>query len=49
MSDAAIEQKVIGLADGILRPDQIRHVVDLCWCADELDDAGEIAQRSAKA
>ena len=49
MSDAAIEQKVVGLADGILRPDQIRHVVDLCWCADELDDAGEIAQRSAKA
>jgi 2-methylcitrate dehydratase PrpD len=48
MSDAAIEQKVIGLADGILRPDQIRHVVDLCWRADELDDAGEIAQRSAK-
>jgi hypothetical protein len=30
MSDAAIEQKVFGLADGILPSDQIRDVVDLC-------------------
>jgi 2-methylcitrate dehydratase PrpD len=49
MSDAAIEQKVLELADGILPPDQVRRVVDLCWRADELDNAGEIAQRSAKA
>ena len=49
MSDTAIEQKVLGLADGILPPDQARHVVDLCWRADELKNAGEIAQRSAKA
>jgi len=49
MSDAAIEQKVLGLADGILPPDQARDVVDLCWRADELDDAGQISQRSAKA
>jgi 2-methylcitrate dehydratase PrpD len=48
MSDAAIEQKVLGLADGILPPDQVRRVVDLCWRADALDDAGEIARRSAK-
>jgi 2-methylcitrate dehydratase PrpD len=49
LSDAAIEQKVLGLADGILPPDHVRHVIDLCWRADELDNAGEIAQRSAKA
>jgi 2-methylcitrate dehydratase PrpD len=49
MSDAAIEQKVLGLADGILPHDQARRVVDLCWRTDELDDAGEIAQQSAKA
>jgi 2-methylcitrate dehydratase PrpD len=49
LSDAAIEQKVFGLADGILPSDQIRHVVDLCGRADQLDDAGEIARRSAKA
>ena len=49
MSDAAIEEKVFGLADGILPPGQIRHVVDLCGRADQLGDAGEIARRSAKA
>jgi hypothetical protein len=49
MSDAAIEQKVLGLSDGILPPDHVRHVIDLCWRADELDNAGEIAQRSARA
>src|SRR5262249_749192 len=49
MSNAAIEQKVLGLADGILPSDQVRRVVDLCWRADALDDAGEIAQGSAKA
>jgi hypothetical protein len=49
MSDAAIEQKVLGLSDGILPPDHVRHVIDLCWRADELDNIGEIAQRSAKA
>jgi 2-methylcitrate dehydratase PrpD len=48
MSDAAIEQKVLGLADGILPADHVRHVVDLCWRVDELDNAGEIARRSAK-
>jgi len=48
MSDAAIEQKVLGLADGILPPDQVRRVVDLCWRADALDNAGEIARQSAK-
>jgi hypothetical protein len=49
MSDGAIEQKVLGLADRILPADQVRDVVNLCWRADELDDAGEIARRSAKA
>jgi 2-methylcitrate dehydratase PrpD len=49
MSDAAIEQKVLGLTNGILPPDHVRRVIDLCWHADELDNAGEIARRSAKA
>jgi 2-methylcitrate dehydratase PrpD len=48
MSDAAIEEKVLGLADGILPPDQIRRVIDLCGQADKLSDAGEIARQSAK-
>jgi 2-methylcitrate dehydratase PrpD len=48
MSDAAIEEKVLGLAEGILPPEQIRHVIDLCGRADKLPDTGEIARRSAK-
>jgi 2-methylcitrate dehydratase PrpD len=48
MSDTAIEDKVLGLADGILPPDQIRRVIDLCGQADKLPDAGEIARHSAK-
>jgi 2-methylcitrate dehydratase PrpD len=48
MSDTALEEKFWGLADGILPPDQIRHVIDLCGRADKLPDAGEIARRSAK-
>jgi 2-methylcitrate dehydratase PrpD len=48
MTDAAIEEKVFGLADGILPADQTRRVVDLCRRADQLGDAGEIARCSAK-
>jgi 2-methylcitrate dehydratase PrpD len=48
MSDTALEEKFSGLTDGILPPDQIRHVIDLCGRADKFPDAGEIARHSAK-
>src|ERR1700730_7371902 len=48
MSDRMIEGKFHGLAEGILATDQARAIVDLCWRADQLADAGEIARRGAR-
>src|SRR5215468_694581 len=45
MSDRMIEDKFLGLAEGILATDQARSIIDLCWRADQLADAGEIARR----
>jgi len=49
MSDRMIEDKFHGLAEGVLSPDQARSIVDLCWRADRLADAGEIARGAGKA
>jgi 2-methylcitrate dehydratase PrpD len=48
MSDRMIEDKFYGLAEGILATDQAHSIVDLCWRADQLADAGEIARNGAK-
>jgi len=48
MSDRMIEDKFRGLADGILSADRARSIVDLCWRADQLADAGEIARNGGK-
>src|SRR5262249_54592848 len=45
MSDRMIEDKFRGLAEGILTAEQARSIVDLCWRADQLADAGEVARR----
>jgi len=45
MSDRMIEDKFLGLVEGILTADQARSIIDLCWRADQLADAGEIARR----
>lgn len=47
MSDRMIEDKFRDLADGILPPDRIRSIIDLCWRADQLTDAGDIARVAA--
>ena len=44
MSDADLETKFLGLADGILKPDQTRRVMDLCWKLESLPDAGAVAK-----
>jgi 2-methylcitrate dehydratase PrpD len=49
MSDRMIEGKFHGLAEGILATDQARSIVDLCWRADQLADAGEVARGGGKA
>ena len=46
MSDRMIEDKFMGLVDGILPAAKARAIVDACWRADTLGDAGEIARHA---
>ena len=43
MSDKDLEAKFMGLADGVLPPDQTRRLMDLCWNVENLPSAGELA------
>jgi 2-methylcitrate dehydratase PrpD len=47
MSDRMLEDKFRGLSAGILSPGKTDRLIDLCWGADKLADAGEIARASA--
>jgi 2-methylcitrate dehydratase PrpD len=47
MSDAALEAKFLDLAAGVLPPAQARKLLDLCWRAEKLDSAAEIARTAA--
>jgi 2-methylcitrate dehydratase PrpD len=49
MSDRMLEDKFRGLSDGILAPDKTDRLIDLCWGADKLADAGEIAGSAGSA
>jgi 2-methylcitrate dehydratase PrpD len=44
MSDADLEGKFEGLADGILPADQTRRIMDLCWKTESLSGAAELAR-----
>jgi len=44
MSDQALEAKFADLADGILPPQQVRRLVDLCWGVEGLPSAAEIVR-----
>jgi len=44
MSDAQLEAKFRGLAEGVLPPDRIEEVIDLCWRVTALGDAGALAR-----
>jgi 2-methylcitrate dehydratase PrpD len=43
MSDRALEDKFRGLSEGILPPERRERLISLCWGADKLADAGEVA------
>ena len=43
MTDADLEAKFVGLADGVLPPAQARTLIDLCWKIDTLPNAAQIA------
>jgi 2-methylcitrate dehydratase PrpD len=49
MSDRMLEDKFRGLSEGILSPGEIERLIDLCWGADKLADAGDIARSAASA
>lgn len=44
MSDRMLEDKFRGLSEGILPSDKTDRLIDLCWGADKLADAGQIAR-----
>ena len=44
MSDADLEAKFSGLAEGVLSPARKRTVMDLCWKVETLTDAADIAR-----
>ena len=47
MTDAQLEDKFTGLAEEVLPRDRMRRLIDLCWGAWELPDAGEIGRSGA--
>jgi 2-methylcitrate dehydratase PrpD len=48
MSDRALEDKFRGLSEGALPPDRTERLIGLCWGADKLPDAGEIARGAGR-
>jgi 2-methylcitrate dehydratase PrpD len=49
MSDRALEDKFRGLSEGILPPDRTDRLIGLCWGADKLTDAGDVARAAGSA
>jgi 2-methylcitrate dehydratase PrpD len=49
MSDAQLEEKFAGQAEGILSPERTRRLMGVCWKAWELADAGDIGRAAAAA
>jgi len=47
MSDADLEAKLAGLAEGVLPAAQARRLIDLCWNVEELRDVSELARAAA--
>jgi 2-methylcitrate dehydratase PrpD len=49
MSDRMLENKFRGLSEGILASGKTERLIDLCWGAGRLTDAGDIARSAASA
>jgi 2-methylcitrate dehydratase PrpD len=47
MSDAQLEAKFTGLAEGILPPVRVRQLIDLCWKIEGAGQAAEVARAAA--
>jgi 2-methylcitrate dehydratase PrpD len=49
MTDHDLESKFTDLADGILKPEEIRKLIGLCWDVEKLPNAGDIAKAAVPA
>jgi 2-methylcitrate dehydratase PrpD len=47
MTNAQLEAKFRGLAEGVLTPDRVRKLMDLCWNIEKASDAAEVARGAA--
>lgn len=47
MTDADLERKFTGLAEGVIGPIRTREVLDMCWDVESLPDAGTLARSAA--
>ncbi len=47
LSDSALEAKFTDLATGILPPDRIRRIIEMCWSVDRLPSAAALAKEAA--
>jgi hypothetical protein len=47
MTDAQLEAKFSGLADGILPAARIRKLMDLCWNIEQTAQAAQVARAAA--
>jgi hypothetical protein len=47
MTDAQLEAKFTGLAEGILAPGQTRRLMDMCWNVGRLADVAKLARAAA--
>jgi 2-methylcitrate dehydratase PrpD len=47
MSDAQLESKLTGLADGVLPGDRIRQVMNLCWTIESVPEASVLARTAS--
>jgi 2-methylcitrate dehydratase PrpD len=47
MTDAQLEAKFTGLAEGILTPERVRKLMDLCWSVESASHSAQIARAGA--
>jgi 2-methylcitrate dehydratase PrpD len=47
MSDADLEAKFMGLADGVLPRDQVRRLIDMCWKMEAASSSAALARAAA--
>ena len=49
MSDAALEAKFRGLADGVLSNDETDRLIELCWKIETVGDVADLARAAVPA